>query len=142
MADFIFPSRTNSWRCSSASFGFGSKVSMCDGPPSIIRKMQFFAFAAKWPGWGASGLAFASARSSDVKATLPMLAPRPYRNSRRVGACKARAPAQGKKGLVDISEVVGVEDHEAHVGQRAGACVDIGGLQIGHEVGAGVQFLG
>ncbi len=68
-------SRTNSWRCSSASFGFGSKVSMCDGPPSIIRKMQFFAFAGKCPAFGASGFLFSSAASSDVNATLPRLAP-------------------------------------------------------------------
>ena len=45
---FRFLSRTNSLRRISASFGFGSKVSMCDGPPSIIRKMTFFAFAGKF----------------------------------------------------------------------------------------------
>jgi hypothetical protein len=81
IADFIFPSRTNSLRCRSASFGFGSKVSMCDGPPSIIRKMQLFAFVARCPGFGASGPAdeLAACNSRErrvVKATLPMLAPR------------------------------------------------------------------
>ena len=31
--------------CSSVSFGFGSKVSMCPGPPSMKSMMTFFAFA-------------------------------------------------------------------------------------------------
>jgi hypothetical protein len=77
IADFCFPSRTNSWRCSSASFGFGSKVSMCDGPPSIIRKMHAFALASgECPALGASGFFFASAARSEVNATLPSEAPR------------------------------------------------------------------
>jgi hypothetical protein len=66
------------------------------GPPSIMRKMQFFAFAGSIGCFGASGL-FDSAASREVRATLPREVPRPYTNSRRVGACKAREPAQGKK---------------------------------------------
>lgn len=53
---------------------------MCDGPPSIIRKMQLFAFAGKCPAFGASGLAFSAAPKSRaiiaVNATLPRLVPR------------------------------------------------------------------
>jgi hypothetical protein len=52
-----------------------------------MRKMHAFAFAGKCPLFGASGdwAAAASCERRLVKATLPMLAPIPYRNSRRVG---------------------------------------------------------
>ena len=33
----------------------GSKVSTCDGPPFMNRKMTRFAFAGKCPAFGASG---------------------------------------------------------------------------------------
>ena len=53
---------------------------MCDGPPSIMRKMQFFAFAGKCPTFGASGLTFSAALKSRaiiaVNATLPRLVPK------------------------------------------------------------------
>ena len=62
-------------------------------------------------------------------------------NSRRVGACKARAPAQGKKGLIDIRKLVGIEECEAHIGESTGVRGDIGRLQVGHELGIGVQLL-
>jgi hypothetical protein len=78
IADFCSPSRTNSLRCIFSSMGLGSKVSMCEGPPSIIRKMTFFALVPeKWPSFGARGFAFSSAASSEVRATLPSEAPRP-----------------------------------------------------------------
>src|SRR4051812_16979153 len=100
MADCcLSSSRTNSLRCSLASAGFGSKVSMWEGPPSIIRKMQRFAFAGKWPSFGASGPVDGERLCSAIKAekaTLPKLAPSEYTNSRRVGDHKARCPAQGK----------------------------------------------
>src|SRR5215207_6733909 len=62
MADCILSVRVNSLRCKSASFGFGSNVSMWLGPPSIIRKMHAFALAV------ACGPAarFSSAASSAV----------------------------------------------------------------------------
>jgi len=82
-------------------FGSGPNVSMWDGPPSIIKK-QFFAFAGRRPGFGASGPAAAavvaprrSPASSELSAPLPMLALGLWRKSRRVGARSARCPAQG-----------------------------------------------
>ena len=47
MADFCSPSLTNSCRWTSRSFGFGSKVSMWLGPPSIVRKMHRLALAGR-----------------------------------------------------------------------------------------------
>src|SRR5688500_1040053 len=89
---------------------------MCDGPPSIMRKMQFFALAEMCGGLAASGPApaadvapaRASLDSSEVSATPPILAPRLYKNSRRVGAHNARCPAHGNgcfigNGLAFIS---------------------------------------
>src|SRR5262245_49982089 len=86
MAYCILSVRLNSLRCNSASLGFGSKVSMWLGPPSIMRKMQALAFASACGFFGASGEAvrFSSAASRAEKATLPSEAPRPYRASRRV----------------------------------------------------------
>ena len=51
-------------------------------------------------------------------------------------------PAQGKKDLVDIGELVRVEERQAYVGESADMCVAIGRLQVGDEVGVSVQFLG
>jgi hypothetical protein len=58
-----------------------------------------------------------------------------------VGACKARAPAQGKKGLIDISELVGVEQDEADICQGTGAGLHISGLKVGDEIDVGVEPL-
>ncbi len=41
--------------CSRRSRGLGSNVSTCDGPPSMNRKMTFFALAGKCVGRGAIG---------------------------------------------------------------------------------------
>ena len=62
-------------------------------------------------------------------------------NSRLVGACKTRSPAQGKNGLVDISKLVGVEENEADISESARVDRDIGGLEIRHKVGVCVQPL-
>jgi len=51
--------------------GWVAKVSLVDRPPSIMRKMTFFAFAGRWGYFGASGFFCCSAASSDVNATLP-----------------------------------------------------------------------
>src|SRR5215813_13976228 len=75
-------SLTNSFICSSRSFGFGSKVSMCEGPPSINRNIQALALAGRCGGFGASPsnadfglriaeLADASRASKDESATPP-----------------------------------------------------------------------
>src|SRR5262249_60923921 len=75
-------SLTNSFICSSRSFGFGSKVSMCEGPPSINRNIQALALAGRCGGFGASPsnadfglriaeLAGASRARKDEKATPP-----------------------------------------------------------------------
>src|SRR5688500_4285349 len=45
------------------SIGLGSNVSTCDGPPFMNRKMTRLARAGKWGGFGAIGLADASARA-------------------------------------------------------------------------------
>src|SRR5687767_9421550 len=92
---------------------------MCDGPPSIMRKMQFFALAGTCGGLVASGpapvtgvaAARASLDSSEVSATPPMLAPRLYKNSRRVGTHNARCPAHGNgcfigNGLAFVSGIL------------------------------------
>jgi len=55
--------------------GWVAKVSLVDRPPSIMRKMTFFAFAGRWGYFGASGFFCCSAASSDVNATLPSDAP-------------------------------------------------------------------
>ena len=49
---------------------------------------------------------------------------------------------QRKKGSVDIREFVGVEEGEADVGEGAGAEWDVGGAEVGDEVGVGVERLG
>src|SRR5206468_11490754 len=38
-----------------SSRGFGSKVSICEGPPSMNRKIADLAFGAKWGDFGARG---------------------------------------------------------------------------------------
>src|SRR5262245_7099869 len=43
------------WPCSLARRGFGSKVSTCDGPPSMNRKMTLRALGLKCGGRGANG---------------------------------------------------------------------------------------
>src|SRR6185369_16282663 len=45
------------WPLSFCSRGLGSKVSICDGPPSMNRKMTDFALGAKCGVLGARGLA-------------------------------------------------------------------------------------
>src|SRR5580765_5398105 len=73
--------------CSSASFGFGSNVSIWLGPPSMNRQMQAFAWAAWWDDLGASGEVevFSSAKSNEWSAAVPSERPSPYRKSRRLG---------------------------------------------------------
>ena len=46
MALSLSPLRSNLWRCFLSSSGLGSKVSIWEGPPSIIRKIQRLALAA------------------------------------------------------------------------------------------------
>ena len=43
------------WPCSRSSRGLGSNVSICDGPPSMYRKITLVARAGKWGGFGSSG---------------------------------------------------------------------------------------
>jgi hypothetical protein len=55
-----------------ASFGFGSKVSKCDGPPAIVSQITRFAFCGngsfvKTPGIGAAAAGF----SNEASATAP-----------------------------------------------------------------------
>ena len=60
---------------------------MCDGPPVIVKKMQFFAFAGTCTGLGANGpdasAAFNSSAISDANATLPREVPMRNMLSRR-----------------------------------------------------------
>src|SRR5262249_19596111 len=87
----------------------------------------------------------ACSASSDVSATLPRLAPSPYRKSRRVGAHRARAPAQGKRSgmagfliilLINIDKFVGVEQAQAHFPWPADGGADVGGVRF-RDVGRG-----
>ena len=59
------------------SFGFGSNVSMCPGPPSIKSMMTFLALAGVMGFFGAMGLAAISSARRDEKATEPIEDPRP-----------------------------------------------------------------
>src|ERR1043166_5333432 len=103
MAEANLLSRTNSFMCRSASFGFGSNVSMWLGPPSISRKMQALAFAGTICGFAARTPARArSLARSAVKATPPRPYPRRYMNWRR---------------SIDIHKLVGVEEDEAEIGR-------------------------
>src|SRR3954447_22972805 len=76
------------------SNGLGSKVSTCEGPPFMKRKMTRFALGAKCGAFGASGLTAASARAgrADSSASTPASprAPKPppirRSQSRRVQA--------------------------------------------------------
>ena len=47
--------RLDSVRCSAFSFGFGSNVSACDGPPSMNSMITAFAFGSCIGGFGVSG---------------------------------------------------------------------------------------
>ena len=72
MADANLLSRVNSFMCSSASFDFGSNVSIWLGPPSMRRKMQALALAAAIGALAASAPARArSCASSAVNANPP-----------------------------------------------------------------------
>ena len=53
--------------CSRSSLGLGSNVSICDGPPSMNRKMTLVALAAKCGGLGASGLALVCRSSGSAR---------------------------------------------------------------------------
>src|SRR5258706_13768590 len=81
--------------------GFGSKVSIWDGPPSMNRKITDLALAAKWGDLGDRGLTPAApaarlAASSPARASPPKpLAPRksmPRRLTGRRIACPLRSP--------------------------------------------------
>src|SRR5215213_4686281 len=49
---------------SSLSLGFGSNESMCEGPPSMKRKITLFALGEKCGFFGASGLASAASAAA------------------------------------------------------------------------------
>src|SRR4051812_27731144 len=103
---------------------------MCDGPPSIMRKMQFFARAGRCGGFGPGASAARVSRAvSAVRATLPRLAPRPYRKSRRVG-------------LVNEGEFIRVEEDETEFGEAAHFHWEVGDLQVGHEIDRGLERFG
>ena len=89
---------------SSWSSGFGSNVSMCDGPPSMKRKITFFALGAKCGFFGASGLMDCGAASAlpfskSSSASAPKPAPARSRKSRRVNACSRRPQNEGKLSM-------------------------------------------
>ena len=50
-----------------------------------------------------------------------------------------RTKAELGGALVDIRKFVGVEEGEADVGEGAGAQRDVGGAEVGDEVGVGVE---
>src|SRR5262245_24794531 len=106
---------------------------MCDGPPSIIRKMHPLARAGTWPGRGSKGPAdrgaeaFVSCASRLVSAMLPRPAPRPYRKPRRVGIVGASSRS------IEVGELVGVDQHQADLRQPAHLGADVGREQVGDE---------
>src|SRR5262245_47948208 len=73
----------NSPRRADGAFGLRSKVSSCDGPPHMYRRMQFFA-----RGTPASRRALATARPCTSEASPMPAKPRPptVKNCRRVSA--------------------------------------------------------
>src|SRR5262245_40456515 len=82
----------------------------------MVRKMHAFAFAGKCGGFTVSGKSDGSSpRSSALSATVPSVAPRPNRNSRR---------------SVDINELVGVQQHQTQVAESPGVRADVPRLQI------------
>lgn len=106
-----------------------------------MRKITFFALAVgKCLCCGASGSVFSSAARSVVKATLPSEAPSEQIRSRRVGACNAGVPTDENNGLVDIGKLVGIEKHEADIGEGTRVGVTVGGLKIRYEVSVRVEF--
>src|SRR6516165_5067771 len=86
----------------------------------MVRKMQDFALAGRCGSFTASGEAGGSSpRSKAFSATVPSVAPRPNRNSRR---------------SVDIDELARVQQHQTQVGERPRFPADVPRLQIGDEV--------
>ena len=82
--------------CRRVSSGLGSKVSTCDGPPDMNRKMTRFAFGSKCGFLGASGsTGFSSASNpSSPSIAASASAPNPHPALRR------KARRSGEKGVM------------------------------------------
>src|SRR5262245_26637248 len=93
--------------CSCVRRGFGSKVSTCDGPPSIKRKMTAFALAGKCGAAARDSLASMEARASP---------PKPF---------AARQSIWRREGLrlPYINKLRGIQQHMADIGPRFGRFV-------------------
>ena len=77
MAENWWPVLSNFSRWSSANFGFGSKVSIWLGPPSMVKKMHDLALAFSIGGFDSSADETPSAVRRLLKAMAPMLDPNP-----------------------------------------------------------------
>src|SRR5260370_35267420 len=85
------------WPLSFCSRGLGSKVSICDGPPSINRKITDFAFGAKCGVLGASGFTPVAAACLPASSPASASPPKPLAQrksiSRRLIGRRGDGPA-------------------------------------------------
>src|SRR5262249_547282 len=116
------------------SSSLGSKVSTCDGPPFMNRKIRRFAFAGKCGAFGASGFADFSAaarKPASAKTFASASAPKPppmrVNTSRResgfgknirgsvtevaLACCFAPGAKQQARLLIDVQEFVRAQQH-------------------------------
>src|SRR5262249_36632134 len=125
-----------------ASDGLGSKVSTCDGPPFMKRKMIRFALGGKCGARGDSGLtarSFGSAAQSkpaSAKTLARPRAPKPppmrQRTSRRERAAVACSMSTSLALSIHVQELVGAEQHlGVLLPARQLTCVTLCGVRSG-----------
>ena len=124
------------WPCRRVSSGLGSKVSTCDGPPDMNRKMTRFAVGSKCGSFGASGSASRRAIRGS-RGEQPLLGE--HRGAGRWHAEPARRRCGGSRGgrgstgrfsrhgpwhrsasgdSIQVHELVQVEQRPAQLAQR------------------------
>src|SRR5205823_795018 len=124
------------WPFRLVSSGFGSNRSRWLGPPSMNRKIQLLALAAKWDGLGVSGwsgsISGTSARAEEIRRSSASMAesarppkPRPAlaRKSRRfvtLSKCGTMGAFSVGQRSIHEDELVEVQQHVAEVDQRRG----------------------